>query len=400
MVLTVFAIDKAKPGEKPFLLTDGNGLHLLVNPNGSKLWRFRYRFSGKQNLLSFGAYPEVGLAAARDRRDDARRLVAAGTDPSQKRKDDKQAATTAAGNSFRAVAEDYLAKLKEEGKAEATLSKNTWLLLDLASPLAERPITAIKPAEILDLLKKVEKTGRRETAHRLRGVIGSMYRYAIANLKAETDPTYPLRGALLKKDVQHRAAITDEVKLGALWRKIAAYDASLAVRACLQLTALTMCRPGEVRGMRRGEIVWLKERWEIPGTRTKMRKPHDVPLSRQALAVLREVWDLYPGSDYVLPSSRSVKKPLSENTMNKALRRMGYAQHEHTAHGFRSSASTVLNERGYKADVIEAALAHQEQDESRKPYNRALYWPERVKLLQDWADLLDQFKEQAVERAA
>lgn len=394
MVLTVFAIEKAKQGDKPYMLTDGNGLHLLVNSNGSKLWRLRYRFGGKQNLLSLGSFPEVTLASARAKRDEARRLIAEGIDPSQKRKAEKSAATTSAQNTFGLVAAEYIKNLEEQGKAASTVEKNRWLLQDLAKPLASRPITDITPAELLDLLKRIEKSGRRDTARRLRGTISSVYRYAIATLRATTDPTYPLRGALLQPIVQHRAAITDERELGALMRSIDEYDGWPTLKAALQLLALTMTRPGDVRHMRRSEIIFPKATWRIPAERMKMRRPHDVPLSTQALSVLREVWDLSRG-ELVLPSIRSSIKPLSENAMNSALRRMGYTKDEATAHGFRSSASTILNERGFDPDVIEAALAHQADDDVRAAYNRAKYWPQRVKLMQTWADLLDDFREES-----
>lgn len=394
MVLSVFQIDKAKAAEKPYKLSDGRGLALLVETNGSKLWRFRYRFAGKENMLTFGAYPDVSLAEARDKRNEARKLLVNGQDPSALRKSKKAADATSAANTFGAVAADYIAKLAAEGAAESTLSKNKWLLEDLASTLALRPITDITPAEILSLLKRIEVSGRRDTARRLRGTIGSVYRYAIATLRAETDPTYPLRGALLKPNTQHRAAITDERKLGVLMQSIDEYDGWPTLRAALQLLALTMTRPGDVRHMRRSEINWPKATWQIPAERMKMRRPHDVPLSRQAQEVLRGIWSLSENSELVLPSIRSLRKPLSENAMNSALRRMGYTKDEVTAHGFRSSASTILNERGFNADVIEVALAHEDEDEVRRAYNRSRYWPQRVELMQAWADLLDGFKVQ------
>ena len=340
MVLTVFAIEKAKPADKPYMLTDGNGLHLLVSPNGSKLWRLRYRIGGKQNLLSLGSFPEVSLASARTKRDDARRLIAEGIDPSQKRKADKSAATTSAQNTFGLVAAEYIKNLEEQGKAASTIDKNRWLLEDLAKPLASRPITDITPAELLDLLKRIEKSGRRDTARRLRGTISSVYRYAIATLRATTDPTYPLRGALLQPIVQHRAAVTDERQLGALMRSIDEYDGWPTLKAALLLLALTMTRPGDVRHMRRSEIIFPKATWRIPAERMKMRRPRDVPLSTQALSVLREVCDLSRG-ELVLPSIRSSIKPLSENAMNSALRRMGYTKDEATAHGLARVSASV-----------------------------------------------------------
>ena len=398
-MLTVFAIEKTKPQDKPILLTDGNGLHLLINPNGSRLWRLRYRFGGKQNLLSLGSFPDVSLAEAREKRDEARKLIAKGINPSQQRKDDKRAAGTAAQNTFAVIAAEYIENLKARNATESTVSKNRWLLEDLASPIADKPITEIKPADILEVVKRVEKSGRRDTARRLRGTVGSVFRFAIATLRAENDPTFALRGALLPPNVQHRPAITDEKKLGALWQSINEYDGWPTLKACLQLTALTMSRPGEVRLMKKGEISFPKATWQIPAERMKMRRPHDVPLSTQALAIIREVWDL-PSSELLLPSIRSHQRPLSENAMNSALRRMGYAKDEMTAHGFRSSASTILNERGYDKDVIEAALAHQDDDDVRASYNRARYWDQRVKMLQDWADLLDRFAVEATRAVA
>lgn len=399
-MLTQLAITAAKPQAKPYKLGDGGGLYLLVEPSGSKSWRFRYKIRGKENMLSFGVFPIVTLAKARARRDEAKRTIAEGKDPAQKRREDKLAAAVSASNTFGVIAEEYIAKLKDEGAAESTFDKNAWLLLDLAAPLRNRPIAELTPAEILDLLKRIEKSGRRDTARRLRGVIGSVSRYAVVTLRAQNDPTYALRGALLKPDVKHRAAITDERKLGALMLSIDEYDGWPTLRAALLLLALTMTRPGDVRHMQKSEIVFPKAVWRIPAERMKMRRPHDVPLSRQALAVIRDMWNLTQGNGLLLPSIRSVKKPLSENAFNSALRRMGYAKTEMTAHGFRSSASTILNERGFDDDVIEAALAHQEEDDVRRAYNRATYLPERTKLLQDWADLLDQFRTQSLRDVA
>ena len=390
-MLTQLKIQNAKHQDKPYKLADGHGLHLYVSPT-AKLWRFKYRFLGKEKLLSIGPYPEVSLADARIKRDEARALLRQGTDPAAQKKVEKTAAKTADENTFGVIVIDYLAKLKEEGNSESTLSKNKWLLQDLAAPLTDRPITAITPHELLILLKKVEKSGRRETARRLRGTIGSVFRFAIQTLRAETDPTFALRGSLLKPEVTHRPAITDETRLGALVSSIDDYDGWPTLRAALQFISLTMARPGEVRLMRRQEVNFLKASWVIPPERMKMRRPHDVPLSRQALHVLRSVWDLSEDGGLVFPSIRSAAKPLSENAMNSALRRMGYTKEEVTAHGFRSSASTILNERGHDSRVIEVALAHLDENEVRAAYNRALYWPQRQKLLQDWADLLDQFK--------
>jgi len=392
MLLTALAVQNAKPRPTPYLLRDGLGLHLLITAKGAKLWRLRYRFGGKQNMLSLGAFPDVSIAAARGKRDEARKLLASGIDPSRQKKLDKLAAVSAAKNTFRAMAEEHLGNLEESGTAPSTMIKNRWYLFDLAAPLASIPITEITPAEILALLKQIERSGRRETAKKVRGAIGSVFRLAITTLRATNDPTYPLRRALLKPIVTPRAAITDERQLGALMVAIDEYDGWPTLKAALQFLALTMVRPGEVRYMRRSEVVWPNRMWRIPAERMKMRRPHDVPLSRQALALLQGMWDLSQADGLVFPSIRSTVRPLSENAMNAALRRMGYGKDEMCAHGFRSSASTILNERGHAPDVIEAALAHQDEDEVRKAYNRSKYLPQRTKLMQEWADLLDEFR--------
>ena len=396
MPLTQFAIVNAAPAAKPYKLPDGEGLSLLINPNGSKLWRFRYHFGGRENMMTLGAFPAVSLSEARRKRDEAKKLLAAGTSPSEQKKTDKLAAAAMARNTFGLIAAEYIANLEANKAAETTLGKNRWLLEQLAAPVANRPISQITAAELLALLKRIEKSGRRKSAKRLRGVMGTVFRYAIVTLRATNDPTAALRGALLRPIVNHRAAITDEAKVGALMRSIDEFDGWPTLRAALLLTALTMARPGDIRGMRRSEINFEKSLWRIPADRMKMRRPHDVPLSTQAIAILKDVWSLSDHGDLVLPAIRSSDRMLSENAMNSALRRMGYTKEEMTSHGFRATASTILNERGFNPDVIEAALAHQDNDEVRRAYNRATYWPERVKLMHTWADLLDEFRKSSV----
>jgi integrase len=244
----------------------------------------------------------------------------------------------------------------------------------------------------------LEKLGQRETARRLRATIGRVFRLAVATLRAPSDPTYSLKGALAAPVVVHRPAITDEHELGALMLSIDEYTGWPTVKAAMKFLALTMARPTEVRLMRRSEIIWPKSTWRIPPERMKMGRPHDVPLSRQALAVLRDIWEVSEGQQLVFRSVRSAQKPLSENAINSALRRMGYRSQEMCSHGFRSSASTILNERGYDPDVIEAALAHKDKNATRGAYNRAKYWPDRVNLLQGWADMIDEFKRLAIDR--
>ncbi len=392
MRLTNFDIKNAKPGEKPYKLADGGGLYLLIQPNGSKLWRFKYRFLGKERLLALGAYPLYSLAEARSKRDEAKKLLGSGVDPGAKKKQERIAAENAAKNTFGVLAAEFLEGHDTKGSAETTKAKVRWLLTEVAAPIASRPITEITPAEVLDLLKRVERSGRRETAKRVRATISAVFRLAIVTLRADRDPTIALKGALAAPNVRHRAAITNEKQLGGLLRAIDEYDGWPTIKAALLFTALTGTRPGEVRGARRAEFDLNRALWRIPAERSKMRRHHDVPLSRQALEVLEEVWPLSDYGELVFPSIRSNSRPLSENAMNSALRRMGFSQDEMTAHGFRSTVSTILNERAVRPDVIEAVLGHQNENVVRRAYNRASYWPERVELMQQWADMLDEFR--------
>jgi integrase len=392
-MLKTLIIENAKARNKQYKISDGDGLSLLVRPNGSKLWRFRYHFAGKEKMLSLGGFPSVSLKDARELTKRASETLESGIDPSQERKKEKAEKSIAANNTFGEIADELLATMKESGLAESTLDKNRWLLKDLASPLSPRPVTEIAAAEILVILKKVEKSGRRESARRLKSNISRVFRLAVATLRATNDPTYALKGSIAPPVTTHLPAITDEAKLGALMVSIDEYDGWPTLRAALLLTALTMIRSTEIRLMRRQEIIWPKAIWRIPGERMKMRQPHDVPLSKQALAVLRDIWSLSEGHELVLPSIRSLKKQLSENALNSALRRMGYAKDEMCGHGFRTSASTILNERFPEwGDVIEAALAHKDKNTVRRAYNRGTYLPQRIGLMQTWADLLDDFR--------
>ena len=392
MSLTFSGIKNAKPRAKPYRLSDGGSLYFLVQPNGNKFWRFRYRFAGVEKMLALGTYPATSLAEARAKRDEAKEQLESGKDPSIQRKREKAAVTAAMQNTFGAIAAEFVDNMKKNEAAASTLDKAKWLLEDVAAPLTRRAVTDITSAELLALLKHVERSGRRETARRLRSRISAVFRLAIVTLRATNDPTLALKGALLNPKVTHRAAIIDEAKFGGLLRCIDAFDGWPTLKAAMLFTALTCARPGEVRFATRVEINFEKALWRIPAERTKMRRQHDVPLSRQALDVLKDVWLFSEQAELVFPSLISAKKPLSENAVNSALRRMGYAQDEMTSHGFRATASTILNERGVNADVIEAVLGHQHQNAIRRTYNRASYWPERVALMQKWADMLDEFR--------
>lgn len=389
MALTDTAIRKAKPTDKPLKLSDGAGLYLLLNPNGSRWWRFDYRYGGKRKTLSMGTYPDTGLADARARRDEARKLLAAGVDPGEQRKAVKLAGAERAANSFAVIAEEWLAK--QAGRmAPATLAKARWTLDDLVLPwIGDRPIAEIDPPEVLRLLQRIEERGAHETAHRTKQRCGQVFRYAIATHRATRDPTADLRGALTPAKVTHRAAVTDPAKVGELLRAIDGYTGSFVVRSALKLAPLVFARPGELRQAEWSEIDLDGALWRIPAGKMKMREEHTIPLPSQAVAVLRELQSLTGNGQYVFPSERSRQRPMSDGTINAALRRLGFDKDTMTGHGFRAMASTRLNEMGWSPDVIERQLAHAERNKVRAAYNRAQYLDERKRMMQAWADHLD-----------
>ena len=390
MALTDVAIRAIKTtGEKQKFSDDG-GLQLWVSEKGTKTWRFAYRFHCKQKDVVLGQYPEVGLAEARKKRGEAKTQLAKGIDPGQQKKIDKLTKAIANATTFRAVAEEYLERQAREGRAETTLAKNRYLL-ELAYPaIGNRPIAEIKAAEIVAILKHLEKRGTLEAAKRVRATIGAVIRYAIATSRAETDPTAALRNAIIAPKVKHRAAITDAVAFGGLLIAIESFDGQPTTKAALRLLPLVFTRPSELRLAEWKEFDLDNAIWIIPANRTKMRREHSVPLSRQALAILRELHALTGKGLLLFPGLRVVTRPISENTLNAALRRLGYSKDEVTSHGFRSTASTLLNESGkFSPDAIERALAHQDPDAVRRAYNRSAYWQERVAMAQWWADHLD-----------
>ncbi|MEL7204568.1 MAG: tyrosine-type recombinase/integrase [Pseudomonadota bacterium] len=356
------------------------------------MWQQKFRFLGKEGLLSHGQYPAVTLAQARQKREDAKELLAAGRDPSMQKKLDRMAAETQARTTFKLIAEEHLANMEDRGLAPATLQKNTWLLMKLAEPLHKRAISEISPAEILHLLQQVERSGRRETAIRLRSIMSGVFRFAIVTLRAESDPTEPLKRALRPPKVVNRPAITDEKAFGALLRDLDEFPGYFITVAALKFQILTMLRPGEVRGATIHEIDRKARTWTISKERMKMRRGHVVPLSGQAFEIVEELWPEIEGVELLFPSVMSNRRQLSNNTLNSALRRMGYQKDEVTAHAFRATASTILNNRGYDPDVIEAALAHQDKNEVRRAYIRSTYFDQRVELMQTWADLVDELR--------
>jgi len=379
----------ARPDLKLRKLSDGGGLQLWVQPSGARLWRLAYRFAGKQKLLALGRYPFVSLADARQARDNAKRLLASRRDPAAERKESKAALQ---GTTFRAVAEEYVARLETEGRAETTISKTRWLLSFAYPTIGDLPIKSVSAPAVLRALREVEARGRYESANRLRSTIGTVFRYAIATVRADSDPTIALRGALIRPKVKSRPAITEPKAFGALLRAIDAFDGQPSTRAALKLMALLFPRPGELRAARWAEFDFENAIWTIPAGRMKMRRPHRSPLASQAITILKELRELASG-DLVFPCIRTETRPISEGTMNAALRRLGYSKDEMTPHGFRATASTLLNECGsWHPDAIERQLAHVERNDIRRAYARSEYWQERARMMQWWADYLDDLK--------
>jgi len=384
-----------KPSEKDYKRSDSGGLFMLITTTGSKLWRFSYRFDTKQKLLSFGQYPVTSLADARIKRDEAKKLLAEDIDPSVERKEERRNARMARANTFEAVAKELMDKFEAEGDAPTTLKKKRWLLDFANKEFGKRPIAEIKAPEILDALRKIEKRGRYETATRLRSTVGAVFRFAIATGRAERDPTGDLRGALITATVTHRATIVEPNAVGALLRAIDGFEGHASTRHALRLAPLLFVRPGELRKAEWAEFNLVEAEWRIPAAKMKMRRPHRVPLAHQALTILRELQGITGGSKYLFPSVRSWHRPISDNTLNAALRRLGYDKTELTVHGLRSTASVLLNESGkWHGDAIERQLAHQEPNEVRGAYTHAAeFWQERVRMMRWWADELDRLRE-------
>lgn len=355
MPLTEAFTRSVKPLESVKKYSDGGGLHLRVEPRGSKLWRMQYTFGNKQKSLTFGKYPIVSLAEARHKRDEAKKLIANGIDPAERVRIEKIARKVASGNTFNAVADDLLAKAKRDGKAAATMTKKRWLLDMARSHFGDRPIAEITAIEILVPLRKVEAAGNYETARRLRAMIGQVFRYAIATARADNDPTFGLRGALTTPKVTHRAALTDRNAFAGLLRAVWTYEGSPETQAALKLMAYLHTRPGELRLAEWPELDLDAAIWTIPGSRMKMRREHRKPLPRQAVELFRAQKEVSGVGRYVFPSIKTRRQPISENTLNGALRRLGFTKDEMTSHGFRASANSLLNESGkWNPDAIVA----------------------------------------------
>lgn len=392
MALTDLKIRSAKPAAKPTKLADGLGLYMLLQPTGAKLWRLKYRIAGKEKKLSLGIYPDVSLRDARERRDQARAQLAAGIDPGNEKK--RLAAERAENErqSFEAVANEYLADV-EKGRASVTIKKSRWLLSLMLPDLGSRPISEIRSSDLLKVLKVVEHRGHLETARRMRSLAGRIFRFAMVTDRAIADPSVALRGQLATREHRHHSAILDETGVGALMRAIDSFSGQPLTQLALKLTPHVFVRPGELRRAEWCEFDLERAIWTIPATKMKMRSPHYVPLSRQALEIVRAAQALSGHQTYVFSSLYPGNRPMSENTINAALRRLGYQSDEMTAHGFRATASTLLNESNlWNPDAIERALAHKDTNKIRAAYHRGGHWEERVKMAQWWSDKLDLIK--------
>jgi integrase len=381
--LTEARIRSAKPKGRPYKLRDGGGLFLLITPANARLWRLRYKVRGRESMLGLGTYPATSLKAARARRAELRTALEAGKNPAAERRAERESSA----NTFEAIAREWLAK---QPFAPKTLKKAVWTFEDLLFPyVGSRPVPALTPPELLEVFRRLERRGKHETAHRAKQRVGQVIRYAIATGRAERDPTVDLRGALTPIKVTNRAAVTDPREVAQLLRALHGYRGHYVVETAIKLAPLVFVRPGELRAAEWAEMDLDAGEWRIAAHRTKMRRPHFVPLARQAVDILREIEPLTGRGRYVFPSPRSALRPLSDNAITAALRRIGYTGEQMSWHGFRAMASTLLNETGYPPDVIELQLAHQERNEVRAAYNRAQRLEERRKMMQAWANYLD-----------
>lgn len=404
MALTDTAVKNAKPREKPYKMGDSLGLFLLVQPSGGRLWRLKYRRDGKEQKLALGAYPEISLKVARERRDEARSQLAQGLDPSREKRRKEALKRVSEQNTFELVAREYFEKRRNDGDkpwSTATAGKNEYLLSLLAPSIGNLPLADMMPGEVLDALRKIERKGTLESARRAQQLASQVFRYGVATARVASDPTRDLKDALRKPKVKHRAAILEPNKLGELLRAIDGYEGHIYTKLALQMAPYVFVRPGELRQACWEEIDFNEAVWTIPAHKAKMRKPHSVPLAPQVLAIFEQAKELTSRTTgYVFPGLRTSSRPLSENTLNAALRRLGFSTDEVTSHGFRATASTLLNQARdprtkrplWSADAIEKALAHGDADKVRAAYHRGNHWEQRVEMAQWWADYLDHLR--------
>ena len=386
-MLTDTAIRKAKGRERPYKLSDAAGLYLLVNPKGSKYWRLKYRHVGKEKVLALGVYPQVTLAEAREGRDEAKRLLKKGQDPVKARRRHRRAAESAAANTFEAVTREWVEQQRDRWTPDHTHRVVTSLEKDVFPELGLEPVSEVSAEDLLGTLRKVEKRGVTETTQRLLQRCSAVFRYGISTGRCASNPAADLKGALKSHKATNRAAL-GAADLPIFLKKLAGYNGRPETRIGLRLLALTFVRPGELRSAEWTEFAVDKAEWRIPAERMKMGLEHIVPLSNQALDLLKELQPLTGRYQHLFPNQSNPNKPMSENTLLYAMYRMGYHSRA-TAHGFRATASTILNEQGWPPDVIERQLAHVERNRVRAAYNRASYLPDRRKMMQAWADYLD-----------
>ncbi len=394
MPLNDLKVRNAKPKAKFYKLADSEGLYLHVTDKGGKLWRFRYRFEGKEKLLALGKYPEISLLDARQRRDDARRLLANNVDPGAVRKAQKQAKIEDI-ETFEVIAREWFNKFKHTWKESHSARVLSRLERSVFPYIGERPIAQVKAPELLGVLRRLEARGILHSAHNIRGICGQIFRYAVATGRAERDPSADLRGALPPVKTIHRAAITDPAKVGELLRAIDCYKGSFIVQCALKIAPLVFVRPGELRKAEWSEIDLEKAEWNIPADKMKMKQPHLVPLSKQAIEILTELKKLTGEGQYVFPG-RTSARPMSDNAILAALRNMGFEKTEMSGHGFRAMARTILDEvLQVRPDLIEHQLAHAVRDPLGRAYNRCQYLNERRKIMETWASYLEELKEGA-----
>lgn len=395
MPLTDTQIRAAKAVDREVKLYDGLGLYLVVNPRGSKLWKMRYSYGGRERKLSFGRYPEISLRDARDKRDEARKVIAAGNDPSLLKRKAKLAAQFNFANTFEAVAEEYIESMMVRGSAApATIAKARWFLSLLKPAIGSMPISDVDTQMLLAPLKKMEARGTLETAKKCRSFASRVFKYGIGTGRCQINSARELEGTLTSPKAKHYAAILEPGKFGQLLRAIDDFDGSPITKLALRLSPYLYVRPGELRHAEWGEFDFEEAIWRIPAGKMKARRRHDEPLPKQVIAILMEAQELTGPTGYVFPAMHTRLRPMSENTVNAALRRMGYSRDEMTAHGFRATASSLLNESGkWHPDAIERSLAHGESNKVRGAYHRGTYWDERVLMAQWWSDYIDQLRD-------
>ncbi len=393
MTLYDTTVKNAKPKEKPYKLSDSQGLYILVNPNGSKLWRLKYRIHGKEKKLALGAYPIISISAARKARDRAQEQLRNDVDPNGAKRQAKIDAQIAASNTFEKAAEEFIEFKIKEGKAPATIEKLRWFVTLFDNNFRNSPISKITMQEVFEQLKRHQDRGRHETTNLLRTFVSNVFRRAALTGKCTSDPAEMLKGAFITPKVTHFAAIVDKKEFGALLRAIDDFVGDTSVMYALRITPHIFQRPGEIRQMEWSEVDLSEAIWTLPAEKMKMRQPHLVTLSKQSIEILEAAKKISGRGKYVFPSIRTSQRPISDNTINAALRRIGYSKDQMTAHGFRTSASSLLNESGkWNPDAIERALAHEVDGKIRKIYNRSAYWEERVAMAQWWSDYIDQLR--------